>query len=239
MTAVCADCAAAYERLANAGSGVLADPYADVWRERVERCGCTARGHQNADETRAGTAGQWIDCDGCGRRVWSSDRCGCSAELVDHVDDGWRFDESDDAWHHCDRRAYWDDEGITCSKCQETMPDDVTRGFVVRLGRHRRVVWCSDWATLARDYARGHLGGAVRQVQYGPDTFGHSEYYVPVWLSCESCEAPVVTLYGEAASSLLFVQWDVMGDSRSFVPVCETCADWFESNRTLELGAVR
>lgn len=148
------------------------------------------------------TAGQWIDCDGCGRRVWSSDRCGCSTELVDHL-------------------------------------DDVTRGFVVRLGRHRRVVWCSDWATLVRDHARGHLGGAVRQVQYGPNMYGHSEYYVPVWLSCESCEAPVVTLYGEAASSLLFVQWDMMGDSRSFVPVCETCADWFEQNRTLELGVVR
>lgn len=43
----------------------------------------------------------------------------------ERVADGWRFDESDNAWHHCDRRAYWDDNGVTCSRCQETMPDDV------------------------------------------------------------------------------------------------------------------
>ena len=43
MRSVCADCWAAYERLANGASGVVADPWAGVWRERVERCGCAAR----------------------------------------------------------------------------------------------------------------------------------------------------------------------------------------------------
>lgn len=146
--------------------------------------------------------GYWINCDGCGRLLFSEDNCGCQSELVDHL-------------------------------------ETAVRGFVVRLGHDRRVVWCSDWATLTREHARGHLGGAVRHVHHGPDTFGAVSYYVSAWVSCDGCDAVAVTLYGEAASSLLFVEWDVMGDSRSFVPVCETCADWHDQNVTLELGGVR
>lgn len=153
-------------------------------------------------------AGYWLNCDGCGRLLFSSDRCGCSAELVDHV-------------------------------------DDVTRGFVVSLDRDGAVGWCSDWATLAAAHARGQLGDAVRHVHHGPGTFGAVTYYVPEGTTCGGCVLScdvvdaVIRPYGGRERSVVFVEWDVMGDSRSFVPVCETCADWYEQTRTLQLGAVR
>lgn len=40
--------------------------------------------------------------------VWS--------EPADKGDDGWSYDG--DQWSHCDRPAWSDDEGVTCSKCQ-------------------------------------------------------------------------------------------------------------------------
>ena len=39
---MCDDCQARYARYANAGSGVLADPWAAVWRAEHEACGCVA-----------------------------------------------------------------------------------------------------------------------------------------------------------------------------------------------------
>lgn len=35
---------------------------------------------------------------------------------------GW--ERVDDAWHHCDRLGWIDDEGVTCSRCQSTMSWD-------------------------------------------------------------------------------------------------------------------
>jgi hypothetical protein len=39
-TPMCDECRARYDRYANTGSGVLADPWAAVWRAEHEACGC-------------------------------------------------------------------------------------------------------------------------------------------------------------------------------------------------------
>lgn len=39
---------------------------------------------------------------------------------------GWVFrEELDVSWEHCGRSAYWADNAVVCSKCQETMPERV------------------------------------------------------------------------------------------------------------------
>lgn len=51
MGKVCDSCSASYDRLANRASGVLADPWAGVWRDIVNACGCRKRSEKQ-DETR-------------------------------------------------------------------------------------------------------------------------------------------------------------------------------------------
>ena len=63
MKRVCAECFAAYDALANRGSGVLADPWVGVWRERVEKCGCAARAAAHAAGVAALVA---VACPDCG-----------------------------------------------------------------------------------------------------------------------------------------------------------------------------
>lgn len=121
---------------------------------------------------------------------------------------------------------------------------DVRRGFVVRLSdTSDEVTWCSDWATFTASHARGQLGSdVVGHVHHGAGTLGHVSYHVLKGAECgacvESCDVPdaVVIPYGERGRSVLFIECDVMGDARSFVPVCETCADWFDQNGTLVTG---
>lgn len=118
---------------------------------------------------------------------------------------------------------------------------NLTRGFVVRMSdTTNEVNWCSDWATFTGAYARGQLGSdVVGHVHYGAATFGHVSYHVFGMATCGGCVLScdvvdaVIRPYGERGRSVLFVEWDVMGDTRSFVPVCETCADWYEQNGTL------
>ena len=120
----------------------------------------------------------------------------------------------------------------------------VRRGFVVRLAiTSDEVMWCSDWATFTGAHARGQLGSdVVGAVHHGPGTFGHVSYHVSAGAKCGACvescdvEDAIIRPYGERGRSVLFIEWDVMGDSRAFVPVCETCADWYEQNETLVTG---
>lgn len=67
MKVLCADCWQAYERLANGASGVLADPHASTWRERVAACGCAERNRAEQERHAAGIAAQVAEaCPECG-----------------------------------------------------------------------------------------------------------------------------------------------------------------------------
>lgn len=35
---------------------------------------------------------------------------------------GWEYDGNE--WSHCDRSAWYDDDGVTCSKCQASFSWD-------------------------------------------------------------------------------------------------------------------
>lgn len=68
MGKVCDRCEALYVRLSNAGSGVLANPWATVWRDSVAACGCRNRGgsswfvvHPETDTVLAASECQAVD----------------------------------------------------------------------------------------------------------------------------------------------------------------------------------
>jgi len=33
--------------------------------------------------------------------------------------------DGDVSWQHCGRPAYWEDDDVYCSKCQEMLPDEL------------------------------------------------------------------------------------------------------------------
>ena len=51
-------------------------------------------------------------------------------------------------------------------------------------------------------------------------------YYLHPRRNCASHFLRGETVAVDPVGVVAFVPWDVMGDARAFVPVCETCADW-------------
>jgi len=37
----------------------------------------------------------------------------------------WEMIDGDVSWQHCGRPAYWEDDDVYCSKCQEMLPDEL------------------------------------------------------------------------------------------------------------------
>ena len=126
------------------------------------------------------TAAQWINCDGCGRRVWSSDRCGCSAELVDHVDDKSAAvdnvscpvcgsTEVTGGFVEVLDNAAW--QSVDCDDCGSSWEDvytltgreNVRRGDRVEIATARQSVGVSDWLDMAYEdrTACDDMGGVL------------------------------------------------------------------------------
>jgi hypothetical protein len=63
----------------------------------------------------------------------------------------WHYNETDQAFWHCGRRAYWsktdepnrDDDGVFCSKCQNEMPVEMTTRLCFGCDRQNETL--SEW----------------------------------------------------------------------------------------------